>query len=305
MTSKNTMETGTTSYLDRSNLAKRFEENLEEFLKDYSFRVIPFGHNVILKGNTWIESRLRKLDSKSSTEALMIKFSPDYIIIKESSPKDLFFSDAKASITPVFFQAQIDRIKAHYKKDPNLKRSDVGEIEREAWLSYNTFYPQVVIIIASPYNPSLIKAEWAKNVECMWCFKESSEETGPIPWDCKKCPIKGNEKDNFGVVVNKFAGGSGTPHVNIHLGKMRNLDDFLIQEFGIKIDKTEYDLTMLNFIKKWPLNKPAGRVTWGQYNGAIRTLQQEGCSWLKYRYKDQLCNTWDEWKALAEAEGSR
>ena len=156
------METGTGSFLDRQALTRRLEENLEKFLADYGFKVLPFGNPVILQDNTWMRSRLKKLDSKESLAAIMIKFSPDYIVIKETSPRDVFFMDAKVSVTPVFFQSQIDKIKAHYGEDKQLSRENIGDIEREAWLSYNKFFPSnhVAVIMATPYNPKLILAEW-------------------------------------------------------------------------------------------------------------------------------------------------
>jgi len=282
------METGTTSFLDRQALTRRLEENLEVFLADYGFKILPFGHPVILQNNTWIKSRLRKLDSKESLAAIMIKFSPDYIVVKESKPRDFFFMDAKASITPVFFQAQIDRIRDHYGKDKYLSREDIGEIEREAWLSYNKFFPSnhVAIVIATPYNPRLILAEWVSNIKCMWCIKET-QPGNPIPWKCKGCPVFSQNDEGFGVMVNEFAGGSGTPHTNIHLGLMRTLYEFLGDEYGVKIDKKEYEATMLDFVKQWPLNKPPGKISWGQFNGAIKQLRRT-CPWLKCRIRDKF-----------------
>jgi len=285
------METGTTSFLDRQALTRRFEENLEEFLADYGFKILPYGHPIILHDNQWIRSRLRKLDSKDSLTSLMIKFSPDYIVVKETEPKDLFFVDAKASITPVFFDAQIRRIGLH-SNNLALPRENIGDIEREAWFSYNRFFPSnhVAIIMASPYHPRLIISDWVSNIKCLWCLKEQ----GPIPWSCEECPAFSEDEAGFGVLVNEFAGGSGTPHTNILFSSMRTLDDFLAEEFGVNVDKEEYQLTMLDFVKTWPLNKSAGTVNWTQFNNVVQSLKRT-CPWLKYRYKDQLFDTHKEY----------
>jgi len=286
------METGTSSFLDRTALTRRFEENLEHFLADYGFVLIPFGHPVILQDNSWIRSRLRKIDSKESLSAIMVKFAPDYIVIKETEPKDFFFMDAKASITPVFFQKQIDRIASNYGKDPDLSRNDIGEIEREAWLSYNKMYAaKVVIVIATPYHPNLILAEWVSNIKCMWCLKEPLPGN-PIPCNCNDCPIYSANDTAFDVIVNKLAGGSGTPHTNIHFGTLQPFDVFLSQYFGVEVNKEEYQKAMLDFVKTWPLGKPQGTVSWGQYNGAIRQLRTK-CPWLRYRIKDKYIE--DPW----------
>ena len=284
--SNDKMETGTSSFLDRHALTRRLEENLEVFLEDYGFKVFPFGHPVILQNNSWIASKLKKVESKSNLATVMVKFSPDYIVVREKEPKSFFFLDAKASITPVFFNTQVERIKNHYGKDRYLTPHDIGEIEREAWFSYNKFYTgkHVAIVVATPYNPKVLLAEWVSNIKCMWCYKET-KESGPIPWNCKKCPLVLKSDDSgFGVVVNEFAAGSGIPHTNIHFGSMRTLDNFLSSEFGVKVKNDDYD-SLLDFIKSWPLSKPKGRVSWGQFNGAIGRLKPK-CPWLKCRKYD-------------------
>lgn len=286
-------ETGTTHFLDRFALTRRFEENLEGLLEENGIKIIPFGQHAIIGKNHWMNGRLKKLDTKSNLAALMIKFAPDYLAYKGDDKKALFFFDAKASITPVFFGAHVDRIKSH-SGISTLKRSHIGEIEREAWYSYNNYYPNVAIIMASPYSPKIVMAEWVKNIRCLWCFKGVTDN-GPKPWDCRNCPVK--KGSGFGVVVNEFAGGSGTPHTNIDFSSMRTLPIFLNEEFGINLDLNEYQYTLTDFVKQWPLNKPAGRVTWGQYNGAVRELQFEGCTWLKYRYKDDLFKSYNEYKS--------
>lgn len=284
------LETGTTHFLDRFALTRRLEESLEGLLTDHGLQILTFGQTAILHGNSWMNSRLKKLDTKENLAALMVKFSPDYVTSKESGKPVLFFMDAKVSITPIFFEAQINRIRLH-SKQTGLGRSHIGEIEREAWFSYNTFYPrdEVVLIIASPYSTRLILAEWVGKIRCLWCYKGNVEGV-PTAWDCDTCPVK--TRKGFGVIVNEAAGGSGTPHTNIDFRSMRTLPDFLEQELGVKLEAETYNFTMLDFVKKWPLNKPAGTITWKQYNGAIRDLRDEGCTWLKYRMLDKVFDTY-------------
>lgn len=284
------LETGTTNFLDRFALTRRLEENLEALLEDHGIIIKPFGQTAILKGNTWLNSRLKKLDTKNSLPTLMIKFSPDYIACSSSNTKKLFFLDAKASITPVFFESQIDKIRWH-SNQLGLGRSHIGEIEREAWFVYNSFYPknEVAIIMASPYSQKLILAEWVANIRCLWCYKGKVNGFS-APWDCATCPVRTGE--GFGVIVNEEAGGSGTPHTNIDFRSMRTLPDFVYQEFGVKLDAELYQRALLDFVKKWPLNKTSGTVNWKQYNGAIRELRNEGCDWLKYRHEEQYFNTY-------------
>lgn len=233
-----------------------------------------------------MKAKLKKLDSKESLAGLRVKFTPDFILCTHPQrSNELFMIDTKASITPVFFKAHIDRIRNH-SKEP-VTRWDIGEIEREAWFVYNTFFPpnKIALIDAVPYNPKLILAEWVSNVKCLWCFKESSIETGPIPWNCNECPIF-QKGASFDVVVNHVAGGSGTPHTNINLGKMRSLKEFLRDEFNVTVDKTWYR-TLEEEIKTWELNKPKGRVNWKQFNNVVKDLKSR-CPWIDGRNPKKL-----------------
>ena len=276
-------ETGTNSFLDRFALTKRLEDNIEQFLADYGFTAMPYGHPSVV-GGPGIGARLKRVDSKSSLPATMVKFSPDYIVRKDDDPNSLFFMDAKASITPVFFQAQVNRIKEHHGQDPDLTSADIGEIEREAWLSYNKFFPsnRVALFIAVPYHPRVLLGEWVSNITCMWCFKGRVDGV-TTPWACDQCPIFA-VNGGFGVTVNEYASGSGTPHVNINFKSMRTLEQFLAEEFDVAVDPGDYAV-LTDYIKEWPLNKPQGTVSWGQFNGLIRRLKPD-CPWLKYRIKD-------------------
>jgi hypothetical protein len=256
------LETGTTSALDRMALTRRLIDQLLPILEGSGFIIHEFGQHVILQQNRAILARLKKLNSKKSPPTLMVKFSPDYLCAHTNKPGLIFLMDAKTSITPVFFQSWIDEV-GRTSGFPQLSREDVGAVEREAWDVYNKFYPpdRVAICFATPYNPRLLVAEWVNKIQLLYRLKEDR---------------------------NLEAGGSGTPHVNIHLGRMRTLIDFVRQEFEIELDGTSYN-DLLSFIKTWPLNKPKipppGGVNWTQFNNAVKSLQKT-CPWLKERWPE-------------------
>jgi hypothetical protein len=249
------METGTTSHLDRMNLTKRIDDMIKPFLEDCGFIVEDFGYGVTLRNEPSMIARMKKLVIKKSAAALMVKFSPDFILLKVNGRKEMLFCDTKTSITPVFFGSYIEKLKK-ISGLRMLQREHIGAIEREAWDTYNSFYPpdKTVIIMACPYNPKLIMAERVSNIKSFFRFKKDT---------------------------NVDAGGSKTPHVNIHLGLMRSLRQFLLDEFKVKINDKFYR-EIENFIKKWDLNKPAGRVNWSQFNSSVNKMKAT-CPWLKNR----------------------
>lgn len=273
-------ETNMASFLNRMKLTDEFTRVLVPFLQQNGFVLHEFGYDQILRDQPRMMALMKRIRFKKSTAALMVKFSPDIICAypKIRNSHGLFLLDVKTSITPLFFMKQIERVRNNANL-PKLSREDVGEIEREAWYVYNTFYPnnRVVIVMASLYNPKLVVADWVSNVKCLWCYKEE----GPIPWNCKKCPVF-TIGGTFGVVQNFLAGGSKTPHTNIHLGKMRSLNMFLSSEFGVKVDNEKYE-KMINFVKTWQLSKPRGKVNWTQFNNVVDSLK-ETCPWLENRW---------------------
>jgi len=287
-------ETRMQSFLNRMKLTTEFTTILLTFLQQYGFKTCGFGYEQILRGDQprmrSMRSLLRKLRFKESPTALMVKFSPDIICAypKLKSSDSLFFLDVKTSITPLFFGEQIKRVRRNARL-AQLRREDIGEIEREAWYVYNTFYPsnKTAIVMALPYNPKLVVADWVSNVKCLWCYKKKGRK-GPIPWNCRDCPIF-NKSGTFGVVQNFLAGGSKTPHTNIHLGRMRTLHMFLSSEFGVDIEEDEYN-EILNSVKTWQLSKPPRTVNWTQFNNAITELRAT-CPWLKHRWPEDTSST--------------
>lgn len=243
-------EAGAASHLDRMNWANHLCSLLEPMFARHGITATEYGQNVILNGNPGIIARLRKLDVKKSEVVCMTKFSPDFILWHEKSVSFLMM-DAKASTTPMFFDAAIRRL-ALKAKDPSLDRHRIGEIEREAWDNYTKRYPRkkVAICMAAPYHPRLVLAEWASELV---------------------------EFHRYEGDLNEAAGGSGTPHVNIDLGRMRTLDEFLAKELGIALEKTMYERILAD-IRTWPLNKPHV-VNWRVFNNVIASLHRK-CPWV-------------------------
>jgi hypothetical protein len=169
--------------------------------------------------------------------------------------KELFFMDIKTSLTPVLFASRIRALSEIYKKP--LIREQIGLVEREAWDNYTIRYPsnRTCIVMACPYNPKLLLAEWANSIKLIFRFKEDKNEN---------------------------AAGSQTPHVNLDLNTMRDLATFIKEEFGCQV-ADEYYNEMIKYVKTWPVSNP-GRP-WKQYNSCVRELQ-ENCPWLRQRNKD-------------------
>lgn len=127
----------------------------------------------------------------------------------------------------------------------NLNRSRVGEIAREALLSYRQFYPDTIILIASPYNSKLLMAQFANQVKCLYCYRN------PINGDynCNDCPSK--RGDFFDIERMHDSVGSQTPITNIDLDSFLEADSFF-ENLGIHVEQS-ISSEILNIIKQEPI----------------------------------------------------
>jgi len=258
------------SFLDRMDNTKNLDEALLPFLEEHGFQIFPFGQTTLLAGSPILPSLKRLLvrDYAFNTygAGFMVKFAPDYICLHENTKVEPFFLDTKASVIPILFDQStyMQQLQAGAKKAGclPLTRCDVGEIEREAWDVYTKFFPpsRMAICFAAPYNPRLISMEWCAKTPTFFRFAEDR---------------------------NEVAGGSGTPHVNIHLGKMRTPDQFLKEEFSVSVDADAYS-ALIEVVKTWKIQKPNGRVNWSQFVGALRRIKKEGCPWVEGQMPDEV-----------------
>jgi hypothetical protein len=257
------------SFLDRMDNTKHLDDAFVPFLEEHGFQVLPFGQTILFEGSPLLAS-FKKLLVRDYSFAkfgagFMMKFAPDYICIHQNGTSEPFFLDTKASVIPIIFDRgphfQKLQLGAQEAGCAPLTRCDVGEIEREAWDVYTKYFPpaRLAICFAAPYNPRLLAMEWCSKIKTFFRFAEDR---------------------------NEVAGGSGTPHVNIHLGKMRTPDKFLAQDFGVVVDEEAY-AALVDVVKKWRVQKPKGTVSWSQFVTALRRISAEGCPWIQGQMPDE------------------
>jgi len=247
---------------------KDLDQALKPFLAEHGITCYEFGQPVVLKEAVAMRASLKRLlVRKYSIEeygaGFMLKFSPDYICDFDEIQQAPFLLDTKASLVPMFFEGPIQKLRelALNAGFAGLERGDVGEIEREAWDVYSNMFPsdRLAICFAAPYNPRLIVMEWCSRIQPFYRFAEDR---------------------------NLQAGGSQTPHTNIHLGMMRTPDVFLKEEFGIDVDPDAYQ-ALVDVVKEWPIQKPKGRINWGQFTNALRRIKVS-CPWIKGQMPDEV-----------------
>ena len=192
-------------FLDRMQQTTEGEDYIVKLLESLGFDIIYFGQDRILeKSESKVPGLLRKmLVGKYSLDnhgpGFMIKFSPDLLCFSSQKKISPFFLDIKVSRTPILFTSKANQVKTEAASlgIHDVNDHDIGLIEREAWDVYGKFFDskRLAVCYLAPYNPNLILVEWRSNIQHLYRYDKNR-----------------NEK----------AAGSQTPHVNIHLGRMRS-----------------------------------------------------------------------------------
>jgi hypothetical protein len=252
------------SFFDRIGATDEFISLLHPLLSDAGIAVHEYGQTVLLAGGTDVSAALKRLLVGSYSlddygAGFVIKFAPDFLCVVPGY--EPFFLDTKASCIPILFGSVVTRLQALAEEDdlPVPTRGEIGVIEREAWDCYARFYPggRVAVCYAAPYHQRLVAVDWRWNIHSFYRYEANR---------------------------NPDAGGSGTPHVNIHLGLMRSLVDFFAQEFNVYLDKGLVK-RLEDEVKEWRIQKPTGKVNWKQFTTALEAVRKE-CPWAVGKFPD-------------------
>ena len=268
------------TFRGRLSLTHRLDEAIRPILTDAGLICRPLGQPPALALMPEARKRLTAIAAKASPAVRMLRFTPDFLIIRPGHPDGPLLADTKASVTPLFHDRQVDRIRRHAGR-PEIAREDIVEIEREAWHTYNRCFPpdRVAIIAAAPYHPRCVVAEWVPRVRCLWCYAGRGPD-GPRPFPCQYCPVFSRRDGGFGVASNFFTSGSGTPHTNIDLGSCRPLDRFLSDELGV-IPNPEQMADLIAEVRSWPIHRPA-RISAGHYDRILASIRRKS-PWVRGR----------------------
>lgn len=258
------------NFYNRYSVGNILTEDLKGFFDENEIELIPFGMEEIAKNNKCLKEFLSTPDSNFSHSAMLIKFAPDFILLKKTEPKQVYFIETKDSVTPLCYQSIIKEIE--YRQGRKVPVSDIGIIAREAWNAYRNLFPNLIIVSASTYNKSLLKAQFVDNIICLRCFNGPRKQG----YDCFQCPVSKGEF--FSYDRNLHAEGSQTPHTNIDLASFMEFKDFF-NELSISVNDEN-----INKFKEKLKNvgvKYSRSLSEKQKEEITKSLIENGCEWLK------------------------
>ena len=259
----------TDSFDRRYSLSQFLFDNIKSIFNSNEVELVPFGFEKICGNNVALDQFIKTPEANLSHSAMIVKFAPDFILLKKTHPQQLFFVEIKVSVTPLCSQTRLDEIRM--SKGANIRLSDVGDIAREAWNSYNNLYPNTIIIDGCSYNNKVLMAQFVKNIRCLRCYKTPS-----LPYDCNQCPMK--KRSFFEVSRNYMSSGSQTPHTNIDYSSFMNITDFF-NSLGISTNQQQVD-KLIATIKSFGISF-SSRTYPDLINKTKFTLIKEGITWIK------------------------
>jgi len=259
----------TNTFEKRYSLSQFIIDNLQFIFNPDEIEIIPFGFEKIGGNNVALNNFIKTPESNLSHSSMIVKFAPDFILLKKTTPQQLYFLEIKASVTPLYSQNRLDEISNAQKR--RVKISDVGDIAREAWNAYNNLFPNTIIIDGCSYNSKLLMAQFVNNIRCLRCYETPSE-----PYQCNLCPMK--NKDFFENGRNFMSSGSQTPHTNIDYSSFMEISDFF-KQLGISTNEHAID-NLKNKIKNHGISFSSSIYS-SVRDRIIKQLNDEGCNWIK------------------------
>jgi len=254
------------SFSDRYSLSEQLADRLFELFEKNEVELIPYGMEKISYGYDALKMYLNSANANFSHSAMMIKFAPDFILLKKKQPQSMYFLEIKVSTTPLWAKGSVQKIR---DKSPDIKLSDIGIIARDAWNAYKTLYPKAIILAASTYNPNVLKAQFVEDIICLRCHGKNEDE------NCDACPVK--KKEFFEYSRNHNARGSQTQHTNLDLSSFLSINEFF-EKLDIQINDNCLN-EIKDYFKSQGIDLPP-QLTEKDKLAIVRQLKNEGCDWL-------------------------
>ena len=153
---------------ERLNQTRLIEDKMKELFPKSVVR--EFGYQTIIGDDIELKRFMNNPEINQMASGMIVKFAPDFILLKKETPQQLFFVDVKHSVSPVWAYSRLNKIREK-NKDYTLEISDIAVVAREALLSYRRYYPNSIVLMASPYNPKLLMAQFASRIQCLYCYR--------------------------------------------------------------------------------------------------------------------------------------
>jgi len=192
------------SFNERLKISENMANTLIPFLNKQGFIIEQTGYENYVSSNT--RSNLRFVHNNPTVTFL--RYLPDYFCMFQN---DYFFIEIKVMDSPIKLDSRVKKLQ-QITGINDLSKENIGVIETAALNNYKNLSKigvKILIIIYCTFHPERVLLEWENN---LIKFYDDKVKIG-----------QGN--------------ASFTPYTNIHLDKMKNIQDFFQNEFKIKFDE--------------------------------------------------------------------
>lgn len=254
-------------------LTEKIEKELNDLFASGIVSLQRFGCKAIIQDNADLEKFIKKPEVNQQASAMIVKFAPDFILLKKEEPSQLYFLDVKHSVSPIWADKRIEMLRSK-SGDDTIVRTRVGIVAREALLSYRRYYPDTIILMASPYNSQLLMAQFADRVRCLYCYRNPANGE----YKCNDCPAKQGGFFDIERATNSM--GSQTPMTDVDLDSFEPAEDFFC---GCGIPVNEVALSRIKEIIRQEQIEFEARVDEKTKNRVRYELTEDGCKWIRYQ----------------------
>lgn len=261
------------SFEERVELSEKVESIFQELFPKEESSVIEFGCKSIIGENQDLWKFIKEPIVNQQASSMIVKFAPDFILLRKTDPKELFFIDVKHSLAPTWAPSRLKMLRDK-NNDNTLSIDRIGVVAREALLAYRRYYPNTIVLMACPYNAKLLMAQFAKDIRCLFCYHAPDRED----YDCASCPTKNGGFFDIERATN--SAGSQTPMTNVDLDSFLPADEFF-SNLGIHLNKDVLN-NLLQEIKQETLDIGKG-VNPNLKNQTLWNINHAGCDWVDFK----------------------
>ena len=124
---QNSWEMSMDGFEQRLQLTDMIENRLTDLFDKNHVSIQRFGCEVIVGQNSDIQDFIKEPEVNQQASAMIVKFAPDFILLKKDAPKQLYFLDVKLSITPIWADSRLEMLRTK-NDDITLTRTKVGVV---------------------------------------------------------------------------------------------------------------------------------------------------------------------------------
>lgn len=189
-------------FIERKSLGENVADAIGDLFKALGFEILNFGYEDIFSDD--IRQKMRRLYNDITVQ--FVRFMPDkFAYFNEGN---IFLIEVKVCNTPIKYDSRVRKLRS-LSGIQTLNKNNIGAVETSAIENYkriDSIGIKILLVIYSSFHTRSLIADWMNNLSIVHQDK----------------------------VIYGHGNASRTPYTNINLDDFKDINELLINEFGIE-----------------------------------------------------------------------